>query len=160
MSYVHGERKVVSHTLDASGNLYASEPAPNTRHNRYLDLTATAGTWPGDDSFAVTFTQNENVRRYRVRAFCATAGNHIRWVEDAVNEAQAESWLTASDGSDGSADVEYMRVFSFGVQSATTGADGWSEWKELSVDPDLPSLSRLDFLGSADEQMYVEVEAE
>jgi len=153
-----GIRGIISITQDATGEMYASDPAPSQRHNRYLDLGATASTWPGDDTFSVTWTQAENVRRYRIRVWGGAAGDHVRWVEDASNEAQAEAWLTAATSSS-TRDVEYMRVFNFDPVSATKPGEGWTEWKELTKNPDDLSLSRLDFIGSSAGMRYIEVEA-
>lgn len=116
---------------------------PNQKHDRYI--SGITPTWPGDDSFSVTFTSLDNVRRYRWR-FNVTAGTvdtangeGVRVVEDAVNAAQAGSWLTTAISSS-SDDVEYRQHVQENV---------WTDWVELSKDPNDISLSRLDFLVDA-----------
>ena len=142
-----------------SGVFVAEVGIPNQRHNRYLTL-ADGDTWPGDETYKVTFTQAENVRRYRVRFESATADTILKVVEDAVNEAQAEAWLTDASSS-ASADVEYIRLLNAGLSTATTNKDdGWSEWQELSKDPTDLSLQNLYFLGDTNEAYAIWVEAE
>lgn len=124
---------------------------PSQKHDRYRSgITA---TWPGNDNFSVTFTQAENVRRYRWK-FITTSGTvtHVKVAEDAVNEAQAEVWLADATSSQ-TADVENRRLETSGV---------WSEWIELSKDESDLSLSRLDFLaaGPTSPVVAVHVEAE
>lgn len=128
-----------------------------TSHNRFLALSATASTWPGDDTFSVSWDAVDGVTRYRVWMESATAGTYIKVCEDAANEAQAEAWLTTASSSS-TADVNYRRVQNATVTAATglqTG--GWSEWQEF---PEGYALTRLDFLGSAAEVMNIWVEAE
>lgn len=189
---------------------------PSQKHDRYI--SGITDTWPGDDTFSVSFTQLEDVRRYRIKAVRtamdlwvassapalgtivhptsannlvfevtnvigtgqvaaseptwpdvvgetvtdeSTAGVdgvtwtarhadsvYLKWVEDAVNEAQAEAWLATVTGS-ASTDVEYRKAY-----------DAiYTEWIELSKNPDDLSLSRLDFLAIADTwQVFVEAE--
>lgn len=127
------------------------------KHDRYRSgITA---TWPGNDNFSVTFTQQEDVRRYRVLVVGGADGDFVKVVEDAVNEAQAEVWL-ANPSSSQTADVEHRRVY-----TSTPDANGsfiplWSEWFELSKDVKDLSLSRLDFLASTAGPFEVFVEAE
>ena len=131
----------------------------NQRHNRYLTL-ADGDTWPGDETYKVTWTQAENVRRYRVRFESATADSILKVVEDAANEAQAEAWLTDATTS-ATADVEYIRLLNAGLTTATTNKDsGWSEWQELSKNQADLSLSNLYFLGDTNEAYAIWVEAE
>lgn len=109
----------------------------NQKHDRYI--SGVTATWPGNDTFSVSFTQLENVRRYRWM-FTTTSGTvtHVKVTEDAVNEAQAEVWLADSTAS-ATADVMNRRLYTEKV---------WSEWIELSKDSDDLSLSRLDFLAA------------
>ena len=144
---------------DGSGNSIVDVEWVNRRHNRYLTL-ADGDTWPGDETYKGTFTQDENVRRYRVRSESATADSILKITEDAVNEAQAEVWL-ADASSSASADVMYWRAHNALLSTATTNKDnGWSEWKELSKDPNDLSLSNLYFLGDTNEAYAIWVEAE
>ena len=141
--------------FDENGNLVdtgfvADVGIPSQKHDRYI--SGVTDTWPGDDTFSVSFTQLEDVRRYRWR-FRTTSGtvDYVKIVEDAVNEAQAEVWLTDASAS-ASTDVEYRRL-------ETSGE--WSEWIELSKNPDDISLSRLDFLASGTTPVVdIDVEAE
>lgn len=127
-----------------------------TQHNRYLELPATATTWPGDDTFSVSWEASDGITRYRVRMESATAGSKLKICEDASNETQAEAWLTDAVSSS-TADVSYITVVNAGVQSATVPAGDWSEWQEF---PEGYALSRLDFLGDTAEAMNIWVEAE
>ncbi|MCK4706796.1 MAG: hypothetical protein KAT90_15070 [Gammaproteobacteria bacterium] len=120
------------------------------RHNR--SRTGISATWPGDDSFSVSWAQSEDVRRYRILVTGGTAGDTVRVVEDATNEAQAEAWL-ALDANSPTSDVEYNIV-------QTSTANEWSPWQEMSKDPDDLSLSRLDFIGSVAGPFAITVEAE
>lgn len=120
------------------------------RHNR--SRTGITATWPGNDDFSVSWTQSEDVRRYRVLITGGSAGDTVRVVEDATNEAQAEAWL-ALDANSPAADVEYLVV-------QTTTDNRWSPWQEMSKDPADLSLSRLDFIGSAVGPFAITVEAE
>lgn len=127
------------------------------RHNRLTGSSITA-TWPGNDTFSVTWTQAENVRRYRVMVTGGADGDYVKVCEDAVNEAQAEAWLTTATST--ATDLEHYRVY-----TSTPDANGsfiplWSDWQELSKDPGDTSLSRLDFLASAAGPFTVFVEAE
>jgi len=158
-------RVVSSGAIDSDGNYVVGGATlvevgiPNQRHNRYLTL-ADGDTWPGDETYKVTWTQAENVRRYRVRLESATADSTVNIVEDAANEAQAEVWLAAASSS-ASADVEYWRAHNALLSTATTNKDdGWSEWKELSKDSNDLSLSNLYFLGDTNEAYAIWVEAE
>jgi hypothetical protein len=130
---------------------------PNQRHRRYRSGITNA--WPGNDTFSVTFTPAENVRRYRVLVTGGADGDYVRVAEDAVNEAQAEAWLAAPTSS-GTVDVESSMV-----HTSTPDANGsfiplWSEWFELSKDLADLSLARLDFFGSTGGPFAVYVEAE
>ena len=149
-------------TKDSEGNdagsvVFKDAATTKTRHNRYLDLGATASTWPGDDTFSVTFTEAEAVTRYRVLLRGATASSYVKVTEDAVNEAQADAWLTTATSS-ATADVNYIMVENSLTTSATTiQTAGWSEWQEF---PEGYSLARLDFLGSSADSRFIWVEAE
>ena len=127
------------------------------RHNRTNNVIT--ATWPGNDTFSVSWTQAENVRRYRVLVTGGADGDHVRVVEDAINETEAESWLTETLNST-SADVEYLKVYTSTPDANGTFIQQWSEWQELSKDPDDLSLSRLDFLASAAGPFAITVEAE
>lgn len=130
----------------------------NLRHNRFLD--SVTNSWPGNDTFSVTFTQTENVRRYRIYVTGGVAGNYVKVAEDAANEAQAEAWLGDASSSS-SQDVEHNRVHTASPVSATTQqTSGWSKWFDLSKHDNDISLSRLDFLGSAAGPFEICVEAE
>jgi len=131
-------------------NLVAEVGIPNQKHDRRIE-TITA-TWPGDDTFAVTFTEIENVRRYRWRWNQASGTvNYVKVVEDAINEAQAEAWL-ADVAESVATDIEYRKH---------QDADTWSEWIELSKDPNDTPLRRLDFLASGTTpDADIDVEAE
>jgi len=117
-----------------SGAAHVAEVGiPAQRHNRLVTTDVTA-THPGNDTTAVTWTQAENVRRYRVLALSATATDKVKIVEDAINGTQALAWL--SDETESlTADVEWWMIY----------VNQWSEWKELSKDAADQSLSRLDF---------------
>lgn len=143
-------------THDAGAMHVAEVGIPSQRHNRYI--TGITATWPGNDTFAVTFTQTENVRRYRYMVTGGADGDYVKCCEDAANEAQAESWLTLAASA--SADREFIHVY-----TSTPDANGsflpiWSEWQEMSKDPADVSLSRLDFLASAAGPFVIWVEAE
>jgi len=158
-----GSTGLVIASIDKDGNLILlsnNDPAVNVlaeileatgqKHDRYI--TGITEVWPSDDTFAVTFTQLEDVRRYRWR-FNTTSGTitHVKTVEDSVNEAQAEVWLTDATAS-GSIDVENRRLETTGV---------WSEWIELSKAGGDLSLSRLDFLAAGTSPVVsINVEAE
>lgn len=141
----------------ASGALFTAEAGiPNQPHRRYL--SGIIATWPGNDTFSVTWTALENVRRYRVLVLGGAANDYVKVTEDAANQAQAAAWL-ADPASSASTDVEHWRAFAVPAATALL-ATHWSEWKELSKDPnDLP-LARLDFLGSAAGPYTIFVEAE
>jgi len=144
---------------DGSGDVIPDIEWVNQRHNRYLTL-ADGDTWPDDETYKVTFTQIENVRRYRVRLESATADSIVKVVEDATNEVQAEAWLTDASSS-ATTDVEYWRAHNALLTTATTNKDtGWSDWQELSKDPRDSSLSNLYFLGDTNEAYAIWVEAE
>ena len=117
-----------------------------TRHNRYLELPITATTWPGDDTFSVTWEDTDGVTRYRVKMESVTAGTKVKVAEDAVNEAQAEAWLADAVSSQ-TADVNHF----------LTVNSEWSEWQDF---PEGYALGRLDFLGDTAEAMNIMVEAE
>ena len=117
-----------------------------TRHNRYLALPATATTWPGDDTFSVTWEAADGVTRYRVLMESATAGSKVKVCEDAVNEAQAEAWLADAVSSQ-TADVNHIKVVN----------GEWTDWQPF---PEGYALSRLDFLGDTAEIMNISVRAE
>jgi len=129
----------------------ASQP-----HRRYLSgITA---TWPGNDTFSMSFTSVENVRRYRVLVIGGAAGDYVKVAEDAANQAQAAAWL-ADPASSASTDVEHSRVYA--IPTGTIAPNNyWSEWRELSKYSNDLSLSRLDFLGSAAGPFNIFVEAE
>lgn len=127
------------------------------RHNR--SNNAITATWPGNDTFSVSWTQAENVRRYRVLVTGGADGDHVRVAEDAVNEAQAESWLAAALNNT-STDVPHLIVYTSTPDANGTFIQQWSEWQELSKDPDDDSLTRLDFLASAAGPFAITVEAE
>ena len=92
------------------------------------------------------------MRRYRILVTGGSAGDTVRVVEDATNEAQAEAWLTATPSSPTS-DVEYQVI-------QTTTDNRWSPWQEMSKDPADLSLGRLDFIGSVAGPFAITVEAE
>ena len=132
---------------------------PTQRHNRYLTL-ADGDTWPGNETYKVTWTQAENVRRYRVRFSSATADTPtLKIVEDGANEAQAEAWLATATTS-ATADVEYIVIATSNKTAPADTGLGWSEWQELSKDPDDLSLTNLYFLGDTNEAYSIWVEAE
>ena len=156
--YNSGVNRSAQGFTGSNGDFYEIEQV-NQRHNRYLTL-ADGDTWPGDETYKVTFTQEENVRRYRVRTESATADSILKITEDGVNEAQAEAWLTDASSS-ASADVMYWRAHNALLTTAATNRDeGWSEWKELSKDPNDLSLSNLYFLGDTNEAYAIWVESE
>lgn len=134
-----------------------AKSAVNQRHNRSNNVIT--NVWPGDDTFSVSWTQAENVRRYRILVTGGADGDHVRVVEDAVNEVQAEVWLAETLNSV-AADVEYFRVFTSQVSGGATLAPRWSEWQELSKDVNGLSLGRLDFIASAAGPFSITVEAE
>jgi len=116
------------------GSLIQSEnPADvKERHNRYSTVAITS-THPGDDTTAMTFTQGENVRRYRVFPV-GTDGDLLKIVEDAVNGVQELAWVSDE------------------TSSLTAVKEWWaaevnkcSEWKELTRGSNDLSLSRLGF---------------
>jgi len=127
------------------------------RHNRSNNVIT--ATWPGNDTFSVSWTQAENVRRYRILVTGGADGDHVRVVEDAVNEAQAESWLTENLNNT-SADNEYLTVYTSTPDANGTFIPHWSEWQELSKATTDLSLSRLDFLASAASTFAITIEAE
>jgi hypothetical protein len=143
-----------SEGLEAGKVIIADRAITTTKHNRYI--TGVTATWPGDDTFSMTFTEAEAVTRYRVHVEGAAADTYVKVVEDAVNEAQAEAWLTTATSS-ASADVEYDIVRNSSPVAATEMGEMWSEWKEF---PEGEYLSRLDFLGSAAGPFSIWVEAE
>lgn len=129
---------------------------PSQPHKRYLSgITA---TWPGNDTFSVSFASTENVRRYRVLVVGGAAGDYVKVAEDAANAAQAAAWL-ADPASSASTDVEHARVYAVPAGTIATNQH-WSEWKELSKDPSDVSLARLDFLASGVGPFSIFVEAE
>lgn len=130
---------------------------PSQRHRRFRDnITA---TWPGNDTFSVSFTELENVRRYRVLVTGGADGDYVKVTEDAANEAQAEAWL-ADPTASSTTDVEHSRVYTSTPDAAGSFIPLWSDWFELSKNSgDLP-LSRLDFLASAAGPFVVFVEGE
>ena len=158
-------------SYDADGNVVTGSngaPAVNVvisenvnsiteRHNRSNNVIT--ATWPGNDTFSVSWTQAENVRRYRVLVTGGADGDHVRVVEDAVNEVQAEAWLTANLNNT-SADNEYLIVHTSTPDANGTFIPNWSEWQELSKSTLDLSLSRLDFLASAAGPFAITVEAE
>lgn len=127
------------------------------RHNR--SNNAITETWPSDDTFSVSWTQAENVRRYRVLVTGGVDGDHVRVVEDATSEAQAAAWLT-ENLNNVSADNEYLTVHTSTPDANGTFIPNWSEWQELSKAEIDMSLSRLDFMGSAAGPFTITVEAE
>lgn len=146
-------------TTDSSGNpagkvIISDKPITTTKHNRYI--TGVTATWPGDDTFSMTWTEAEGVTRYRVHVEGAVEDTYVKVVEDAVNQSQAGAWLTTATSS-ASADVEYDIVRNSSPVSATEMGEMWSEWKEF---PEGEYLSRLDFLGSAAGPFSIWVEAE
>jgi len=134
-----------------------TDAEPTQRHNRSNNVIT--ATWPGNDTFSVSWTQAENVRRYRVLVTGGADGQHVRVVEDAVNEAQAESWLTENLNNT-SADNEYLIVYTSTPDANGTFIQQWSDWQELSKDKNDLSLSRLDFIASAAGPFAITVEAE
>jgi hypothetical protein len=130
---------------------------PSQRHNRVK--TIITATWPANDTFSVSWTAAENVRRYRIMVTGGADGDFVKVCEDAVNAVQAAAWLTTATDSS-TADVDHFRV-----ATSTPDANGsfiplWSDWQELSKDAaDIP-LSRLDFLATAAGPFTVFVEAE
>lgn len=130
----------------ASNVVLTDKNISTTSRNRYLELPATASTWPGDDTFSVSWDTVDGVTRYRVKMESTTAGTKVKICEDAVNETQAESWL-ADPSSSSTADVSHTHVVN----------GTWSEWQEF---PEGYSLTRLDFLGDTAEAMNIWVEAE
>ena len=137
--------------------LVAEVGIPSQRHNRSNNVIT--ATWPGNDTFSVSWTQTEDVRRYRVLVTGGADGDHVRVAEDAVNEAQAESWLAAALNNT-STDVEHSIVYTSTPDANGTFIPHWSDWQELSKDADDLSLSRLDFLASAAGPFAITVEAE
>lgn len=175
-NFVDGE-SVGNESIDTNGNLYewhgpalgwvqtrsggaamvSEVGVPSQRHNRLTDTIITS-TWPGNDTFSVTWTQAENVRRYRVLVLGGADGDYVKVCEDAVNEAQAEAWLTTAVST--STDLEHFRVYTSTPDAAGSFIPLWSDWQEMSKDPSDLSLSRLDFLASAAGPFAVFVEAE
>lgn len=132
--------------------------APDTTHmtlddgsGTVVDIDAT-GTATGLAALVkkMTFTQAENVRRYRILAIATSGGGHMKWVEDAANSQQAGTWLLDPTSSE-SKDLNHQRA-----------EDGvWTEWQELSKNPDDDSLSNLYFAGDNTAgawEIYVETE--
>jgi len=134
---------------DGSGEPIVDVEWVNLRHNRYMTVDIDT-THPGNDTTSVTWTQVENVRRYRVLPIAGTAGDQVKVVEDAINGTQADAWLTETNSLTG--DCPFW--------IALLGE--WSEWKELSKDPNDLSLSRLDFElftgGTAVTEILIEAE--
>lgn len=156
-SILHGVRNSLPVTRDVDEATFVTEGAPGQWHNRYIDsITA---TWPGDDTFAVTWTQAEDVRRFRILVTGGADGDYVKFVMDAANEAQAEAWL-AGPTADADADVEWRHVYTSTPDANGTFIPLWSEWIELSRNPDDNSLSRLDFLGSAAAAKAIFIQAE
>ena len=138
-----GQPVEVPVAVSDSGGIILGETV-GQRHNRY----ATGIGYASGTAVEVTFTQSENVRRYR----CKPSAD-MRVAEDAANVLQAESWLSTgvARANSPATDVEYMDL----VQ------DVWSEWKEISKDPSDISLSSLWFsLDAAGTGAAVVVEAE
>lgn len=127
------------------------------RHNRYL--SGITSTYPGDDTFSVIWTQAENVRRYRILVVGGADGDYVKVTEDAPNFTVEGNWL-ADPGSNRDIDVEHFRVYTSTPDAAGSFIPLWSEWQELSKDPDDDSLSRLGFLASAAGPFTIFVEAE
>jgi len=144
---------------NAAGRVIQSENPSDVkqRHNRSNNIIT--ATWPGNDTFSVSWTQGEDVRRYRVLVTGGADGDHVRVVEDATNEAQAESWL-ATALNNNSADVEHLLVHTSTPDANGTFTPHWSEWQELSKSTLDLSLGRLDFLASAIGPFAITVEAE
>jgi len=112
----------------AGGAAYVAEIGiPSQRHNRLIDnITA---TWPGNDTFSVTWTQAEDVRRYRVKVTGGAADDYVKVVEDSVNEAQAEAWLGGAISTSKPPFTELQTDGTFSVADATgtgTTNTGWS----------------------------------
>lgn len=121
-----------------------------------VDIDAT-GTATGTAALVkkVTFTQSENVRRYRVKAEALTGGGYMKWCEDADNALQAGAWLLAASSNE-SVDVNHNRI-----EDSAGNADGWSEWVYLSQEEKDDSLSNLYFAGdntAGTWQIFVEAE--
>lgn len=161
------------HGYGLSGNelekIYSSDNTLHTadigiigqRHNRYFAPGAAMNTHPGDDTRCVTWTQQENVRRYRIYVEGGSAGDYIKVTEDAPDGAAAALWLDDPTSS-ATEDVEHWRQYTANPTSATTvQTAGWSEWREMSKHPSDISLSRLDFeASSASTDFTIFVEAE
>jgi len=124
------------------------------RHNRFID--SISATWPDNDTFSITWEPSEAVSRYRVKVRGGAAGDYVKVVEDAANEAQAGAWLTTATSS-ATVDVEYIIQETSNPVSATIMGGLWSEWQEF---PEGDYLSRLDFLGSAAGTFSIWIEAE
>ncbi len=100
---------------------------PSQEHNRYENTIGYATGLTGQ----VTFTQAENVRRFRIRPSAT-----MRYVKDAP-ALLVETWLEtgAAKSVKTSVDAEYRIAY----------ASEWTEWQELSKEPGDSSLARLDF---------------
>ena len=142
-----------------AGLMVASEGVNDLtqRHNRSNNVIS--ATWPSNDTFSVSWTQAENVRRYRILVTGGADGNHVRVVEDAVNEVQAEAWL-AENLNNVSSDNEYLTVHTSTPDANGTFIPHWSDWQELSKATTDLSLGRLDFIASAAGPFAITVEAE
>lgn len=137
---------------------------PAQRHNRYFAKGAAINAHDGADTYAtVTWTQAENVRRYRVLVTGGSAGDYVKIVEDAPSGAAAALWLddATSSTSPLTTDAEHWIHHTSDPISATAQGYGWSEWREMSKDGGDLSLGRLDFEASAaDTDFVIWVEAE
>ena len=120
---------------------------PTSANNLVYEVTAVRGTgvtagteptWPDVIGETVDDDSNPGVDGVTWTARPAEFA-HIRCVEDAANDPQADAWL-ADASSSASQDVEFKTMY-----------DGeWSEWVELSKSPDDIPLSRLDFIATTD----------
>jgi len=121
-------------TITEEGTLTTAEVGiPTLRNNRYETTIGYAANLTG----FVEFTQAENVRAYRL-----FPSANMRYVEDAQNVTQANVLLNSAAAQTATVDeaVDYSIA-----RVAAAGIDGWTEWIELDINPDLPSLSSLWF---------------
>jgi len=106
-------------------------------------LTSITSTWPSNDTFSFRPSALQNIRSFRFKAVKtagATGGAVLKYAADADNEALAEQFLTSTPTDPNTQPYTYNDL-----------EDGvWSEWVDISDDPVLAPLLRVDFLASAD----------
>lgn len=132
----------------------AMEDVPNARIARYWAPGVAINAHPGDDSQAMQFALAENCRFYRLKVLGGAVGDYIKVVEDAPN-GTIEALQLDDPTSSLVTNVTHNRVFTSNPATETQYEQGWTEWKRLSQDPELPPLRRLGFEASTNALDYI-----